>query len=67
MSAKIVSKRLKVEAPRERLKVEVPGKTDVAAKSERNMLRFLQNFCKGEKSINYHHACLKVEALLVDV
>ena len=48
MSAKIVSKRLKVEAPRERLKVEAPGKTDVVAKSERNMLRFLQNFYRGD-------------------
>ena len=52
MSAKIMPKRLKVEAPRGRLKVEAPEKYDVAAKSERNMLliaTIFTEFLQGER------------------
>ena len=60
MSAKIVSKRLKVEVPRERLKVEAPSKTDVAAKIRKKHVAMFTEFLQGRwKRIRYHHDCLK--------
>ena len=60
MSAKIVSKRLKVEVPRERLKVEAPSKTDVVAKiREKHVTIFTEFLQERWKRIEYHHDCLE--------